>query len=259
MSRFRKMFKIAGIAGVVIVGGGTVALTQKMFVDRHAMRTDMHVIRQSYNINQKKQLLPLLTREEQLKNLKEIEYDVLVIGGGATGSGCALDAATRGLKTGLVELDDFSSGTSSRSTKLIHGGVRYLQKAIFNLDYEQYKMVEEALHERGNLLAIAPHLSFPLPIMLPVCKLWQLPYFWVGIKAYDFVSGSACLKQSYVLSKERALEQFPMLKRDKLKGAIVYYDGSHNDARMCLSIAITAARLGATIANHVRVTGLIKS
>jgi len=170
MSRFRKMFKIAGVAGVVIVGGGTVALTQKMFVDRHAMRTDMHVIRQSYNINQKKQLLPLLTREEQLKNLKEIEYDVLVIGGGATGSGCALDAATRGLKTAMVEADDFSSGTSSRSTKLIHGGLRYLQKAIMKLDYEQYKMVKEALHERGNLLDIAPHLSFPLPIMLPVYK-----------------------------------------------------------------------------------------
>merc|ERR1711881_691442 len=180
------------MAGVVVIGGGTFALTQKMFVDRRAMRTDMHVVRQSYNINQRKQLLPLLTRKEQLTNLKETEYDVLVIGGGATGSGCALDSATRGLKSAMVELDDFSSGTSSRSTKLIHGGVRYLQKAIMGLDYEQYKMVKEALHERANLLKIAPHLSFPLPIMLPVYQLWKLPYFWAGIKAYDIVSGSEC-------------------------------------------------------------------
>ena len=88
----------------------------------------------------------------------------------------------KGLKTALVELDDFSSGTSSRSTKLIHGGVRYLQKAIFNLDVDQYRMVKEALHERANLLEIAPHLSYPLPIMLPVYQWWQLPYFWAGIK-----------------------------------------------------------------------------
>merc|ERR1712038_561032 len=258
MSRFRKMFKIAGEAGVEIVGGGTVALTQKMFVDRHAMRTDMHVIRQSYNINQKKKLLPLPTRAAQLASLRTEQYDVLVIGGGATGSGCALDAATRGLKTAMVEADDFSSGTSSRSTKLIHGGLRYLQKAIMKLDYEQYKMVKEALHERGNLLDIAPHLSFPLPIMLPIYKWWQLPYYWAGIKAYDIVSGADCLKSSYILSKSSALELFPMLKKNELKGAIVYYDGMHNDARMNISIAISAARLGATIANHTRVLSLLK-
>ena len=169
-----------------------------------------------------------------------------------------MDSATRGLKTAMVELDDFSSGTSSRSTKLIHGGVRYLQKAIMGLDYEQYKMVKEALHERANLLDIAPHLSFPLPIMLPVYRWWQLPYFWAGIKAYDLVSGADCLEASYVLTKGRALEQFPMLKKNKLCGAIVYYDGMHNDARMNISIAISAARLGATIANHTRVLSLLK-
>ena len=170
MSRIRKMVKFAGGFGVIIAGGTTYALYSKMFVDRHAMRTDAHVIRQSYNINQRKQLLDLKTRQEQLADLKKEEFDVLVIGGGATGAGCALDSATRGLKTAMVEADDFSSGTSSRSTKLIHGGLRYLQKAIMKLDYEQYKMVKEALHERGNLLDIAPHLSFPLPIMLPVYK-----------------------------------------------------------------------------------------
>lgn len=131
---------------------------------------------------------PLLPRADQLKSLKENEFDVLVIGGGATGTGCALDSVSRGLKTALVELDDFSSGTSSRSTKLIHGGVRYLQKAIFNLDTEQYRMVKEALYERANLLEIAPHLSYPLPIMLPVYKWWQVPYFWAGIKGKSDIS-----------------------------------------------------------------------
>ena len=202
--------------------------------------------------------IPLLTRAQQLEALKTEQFDVLVIGGGATGSGCALDAASRGLKTAMVELDDFSSGTSSRSTKLIHGGVRYLQKAIMGLDYEQYKMVKEALHERANLLEIAPHLSFPLPIMLPVYRWWQLPYFWAGIKAYDLVSGSDCLEPSYILTKGRALEQFPMLKKNDLCGAIVYYDGMHNDARMNISIAISAARNGANIANHTRVMALNK-
>ncbi|NWH65413.1 GPDM protein, partial [Geococcyx californianus] len=200
------------------------------------------------------------TREEQISVLQTTsEFDVLVIGGGATGCGCALDAATRGLKTALLERDDFSSGTSSRSTKLIHGGVRYLQKAIMKLDLEQYKMVKEALEERANLLEIAPHLSAPLPIMLPVYKWWQLPYYWFGIKLYDLVAGSQCLKSSYVLSKSRALEHFPMLRKDELVGAIVYYDGQHNDARMNLAIALTAARYGAATANYTEVLRLLKT
>uniref|UniRef100_A0A8C3K513 Glycerol-3-phosphate dehydrogenase n=1 Tax=Calidris pygmaea TaxID=425635 RepID=A0A8C3K513_9CHAR len=199
------------------------------------------------------------TREEQILALKTTgEFDVLVIGGGATGCGCALDAVTRGLKTALLERDDFSSGTSSRSTKLIHGGVRYLQKAIMKLDFEQYKMVKEALEERANLLEIAPHLSAPLPIMLPVYKWWQLPYYWFGIKLYDMVAGSQCLKSSYVLSKSRALEHFPMLRKDELVGAIVYYDGQHNDARMNLAIALTAARYGAATTNYTEVLRLLK-
>ncbi|XP_039462961.1 glycerol-3-phosphate dehydrogenase, mitochondrial [Oreochromis aureus] len=201
----------------------------------------------------------LPSRQAQLAALTNTEeFDVLVVGGGATGAGCALDAVTRNLKTALVERSDFSSGTSSRSTKLIHGGVRYLQKAIMKLDYEQYMMVKEALHERANLLEIAPHLSAPLPIMLPVYKWWQLPYYWAGIKMYDLVAGIQCLKSSYVLSKTKALELFPMLKKDKLVGAIVYYDGQHNDARMNLAIALSAARYGAAIANYTEVIHLLK-
>ncbi|XP_028514606.1 glycerol-3-phosphate dehydrogenase, mitochondrial isoform X2 [Exaiptasia diaphana] len=203
--------------------------------------------------------VPLPKRFENIKKLKSTkEFDVLVIGGGATGSGVALDAVTRGLTTVIVERDDFSAGTSSRSTKLIHGGVRYLQKAITGLDREQYKLVKEALHERANLLAIAPHLSSPLPIMLPVYKWWQLPYFWAGIKMYDLVSGRQVVKSSYLVGKEKALELFPMLKKDKLCGAIIYYDGQHNDARMNLEIALTAVRHGATAVNHTEVLSLLK-
>ncbi|XP_039925977.1 glycerol-3-phosphate dehydrogenase, mitochondrial isoform X2 [Hirundo rustica] len=120
-------------------------------------------------------------------------------------------------------------------------------------------MVKEALEERAHLLHSAPHLSAQLPIMLPIYKWWQLPYYWVGIKLYDLVAGSHCLKSSYVLTKSRALELFPMLRRDKLVGAIVYYDGQHNDARMNLAIALTAARYGAATANYTEVRHLLKS
>ncbi|KAJ8918451.1 hypothetical protein NQ315_008148 [Exocentrus adspersus] len=220
----------------------------------------------------------LPTRDEEIECLQKDHYDVIVIGGGASGAGCALDAATRGkscaascsptkkskyfsvlgLKTALIEADDFSSGTSSRSTKLIHGGVRYLQKAMMQLDYEQYKMVKEALHERGNMLESAPHLSHQLPIMLPVYRWWQVPYFWFGIKMYDVIAGRQTLKSSYYLSKRNTLETFPMLKEDNLCGGIVYYDGHFDDARMNLAIALTAAICGATVVNHVSVTGLTK-
>ncbi|XP_067629002.1 glycerol-3-phosphate dehydrogenase, mitochondrial isoform X2 [Eurosta solidaginis] len=205
----------------------------------------------------RKRTLP--PRLDQIKSLQSgEEFDVLIIGGGATGAGCALDAVTRGLKTALVEADDFASGTSSRSTKLIHGGVRYLQKAILGLDLEQYRMVKEALQERAAMLESAPHLTHPLPIMLPVYQWWQVPYYWVGIKCYDLVAGDRNVKSSYYLTKKDALELFPMLKKDKLCGALVYYDGQQDDARMCLAVALTAARHGATVCNHVEVQELLK-
>ncbi|XP_044160932.1 glycerol-3-phosphate dehydrogenase, mitochondrial isoform X2 [Bufo gargarizans] len=251
---FRKV-----IQGSLVLGGGAVATVFGLshLTDQKKKANLTHV--QAAELIRTSTQNELPSREAQLLTLENTkEFDVLVIGGGATGCGCALDAVTRGLKTALVERDDFSSGTSSRSTKLIHGGVRYLQKAIMKLDVEQYKLVKEALHERANLLEIAPHLSAPLPIMLPVYKWWQLPYYWVGIKAYDLVAGSQCLKSSYVLSKSKALELFPMLQKDRLVGAIVYYDGQHNDARMNLAIALTAARYGAATANYTEVVGLLK-
>ncbi|KAI9054067.1 hypothetical protein LZ554_001238 [Drepanopeziza brunnea f. sp. 'monogermtubi'] len=185
-------------------------------------------------------------------------YDLLIIGAGATGAGIALDAATRGLRVAVVERDDFSSGTSSKSTKLVHGGVRYLEKAFWELDYNQYALVKEALRERKYFLDTAPHLSMWLPIMLPLDKWWKAPYFWLGTKAYDFLAGSEGIETSYFLTKSKALDAFPMLKRDNLVGALVYYDGAHNDSRMNVSLAMTAALYGCTVVNHIEVTGLEK-
>jgi glycerol-3-phosphate dehydrogenase len=185
-------------------------------------------------------------------------YDLLIIGAGATGAGVALDAATRGLKVAVVERDDFSSGTSSKSTKLVHGGVRYLEKAVWELDYNQYKLVKEALRERKYFLDTAPHLSMWLPIMLPLDKWWKAPYYWAGTKAYDFLAGSEGIETSYFLTRSKALDAFPMLKKDNLVGALVYYDGAHNDSRMNVSLAMTAALYGSTVVNHIEVTGLEK-
>jgi glycerol-3-phosphate dehydrogenase len=203
-------------------------------------------------------------RDDQIADLKhsaqpESEiYDLLVIGAGATGAGIALDAATRGLKVAVVERDDFSSGTSSKSTKLVHGGVRYLEKAVWELDYNQYKLVREALRERKYFLDTAPHLSSWLPIMLPLDKWWKAPYYWAGTKCYDLLAGSEGIETSYFLTKSKALDAFPMLKRTDLVGALVYYDGAHNDSRMNVSLAMTAALYGATVVNHMEVSSLEK-
>ncbi|EOO04280.1 putative glycerol-3-phosphate dehydrogenase protein [Phaeoacremonium minimum UCRPA7] len=206
------------------------------------------------------------SRDEQIAELKKSaaagadaeEYDMLVIGAGATGAGVALDAATRGLKVAVVERDDFSSGTSSKSTKLVHGGVRYLEKAVWNLDYAQYQLVREALKERKYFLQTAPHLSMWLPIMLPLDKWWKAPYYWAGTKFYDFLAGSEGIESSYFLTRSKAIDAFPMLKKTDLVGALVYYDGAHNDSRMNVSIAMTAALYGANVVNHMEVTGLKK-
>lgn len=195
---------------------------------------------------------------ESASDTKDEPYDLLVIGGGATGAGIALDAATRGLRVAVVERDDFASGTSSKSTKLVHGGVRYLEKAFWELDYNQYKLVKEALRERRYFLDTAPHLSQWLPIMIPVDKWWKAPYFWLGTKAYDLLAGSENIETSYFLTRSKALDAFPMLKKSNLFGALVYYDGAHNDSRMNVSLAMTAALYGATVVNQCEVTGLTK-
>jgi glycerol-3-phosphate dehydrogenase len=199
-----------------------------------------------------------LINDLKASGTKDNEYDLVIIGGGATGTGCALDGASRGLKVALLERDDFSSGTSSKSTKLVHGGVRYLEKAFLRLDYEQFLMVKEALAERSTFLRIAPHLTETLPIMLPIYRWWQIPYYWAGSKAYDLVAGQRGLQGSYFLSKSRALQVFPMLRKDSLVGAMVYYDGAQNDARTNVALALTAIQQGGTVTNYTEVVDLIK-
>lgn len=209
------------------------------------------------------------TRSEQLAKLKAADseqtaLDVFIIGGGATGSSCCLDAALRDLKVGMVERDDFASGTSSRSTKLIHGGVRYLEKAFFQLDPGQLKLVFEALHERAIMLHQAPHLTHPLPTLLPCYKLWEVPFYWIGLKAYDLIAaaGNGFLYASKFVTATEALRQFPTLSKtsggQKLRGSIMYYDGQMDDARFNVSVALTAAMYGAAISNHTEVVNLIR-
>ncbi|XP_068640408.1 glycerol-3-phosphate dehydrogenase SDP6, mitochondrial-like [Aristolochia californica] len=206
------------------------------------------------------------TREEQEIALSgsslERPFDMLVIGGGATGTGVALDAASRGLRVGLVEREDFSSGTSSRSTKLLHGGVRYLEKAVFNLDYGQLNLVFHALEERERVIRNAPHICHPLPTMTPCYSWFELVYYWAGLKAYDLVAGPRILRLSRYYSVKEACDVFPTLSKEsngrKLKGGIVYYDGQMDDSRLNISLACTAALSGASVLNHAEVISLHK-
>uniref|UniRef100_A0A5B7AYZ4 Glycerol-3-phosphate dehydrogenase n=1 Tax=Davidia involucrata TaxID=16924 RepID=A0A5B7AYZ4_DAVIN len=188
--------------------------------------------------------------------------DILVVGGGATGCGVALDAATRGLRVGLVERDDFSSGTSSRSTKLIHGGVRYLEKAVFNLDYGQLKLVFHALEERKQIIENAPHLCHALPCMTPCFSWFEAVYYWMGLKLYDLVAGPRLLHLSRYYSAQESVELFPTLARKgkdrNLKGTVVYYDGQMNDSRLNVGLACTAALAGAAVLNHAEVISFLK-
>ncbi|XP_057798898.1 glycerol-3-phosphate dehydrogenase SDP6, mitochondrial [Salvia miltiorrhiza] len=188
--------------------------------------------------------------------------DILVIGGGATGCGVALDAATRGLRVGLVEREDFASGTSSRSTKLIHGGVRYLEKAVFNLDYGQLKLVFHALEERKQVIENAPHLCNALPCMTPCFSWFEAVYYWMGLKMYDLVAGRHLLHLSRYYSAQESVELFPTLARKgndrSLKGTVVYYDGQMNDSRLNVALACTAALAGAAVVNHAEVISFIR-
>lgn len=188
--------------------------------------------------------------------------DMLVIGGGATGSGVALDAVTRGLRVGLVEREDFASGTSSRSTKLIHGGVRYLEKAVFNLDYGQLKLVFHALEERKQLIENAPHLCHALPCMTPCFEWFDVVYYWAGLKMYDLVAGRHLLHLSRYYSAQESSELFPTLARKgkdrNLKGTVVYFDGQMNDSRLNVGVACTAAVAGAAVLNHAEVVAFLR-
>ena len=179
------------------------------------------------------------------------EWDVCIIGGGATGLGAALDGASRGLKTILFEQHDFAQGTSSRSTKLVHGGVRYLQQG-------NIKLVMEALKERGLLLRNAPHLVHNQQFVVPNYQWWEKPFYGIGLKIYDKMAGKLGLGPSRFLSREETLQLAPTLNPEELKGGVLYHDGQFDDARLAISIAQTAAQYGATLLNYFPVRGLLK-
>ncbi|KAH8253668.1 hypothetical protein KR032_006415 [Drosophila birchii] len=200
----------------------------------------------------------LPTRKMCLEAFKRTQYDVLIIGGGAVGSGCALDAATRGLKTALVEAEDFGSGTSSKSNKLMDGGLRDLEQAISHLDVAAFRQVRCSLKERSYIGHLAPHLSKAMPILLPVHKWWEAPLYYMKLKMYHLMAPKGNKSFQY-LSADEALEVFPLLQGQELFGAFVFYEIQHDDTRICLSLALTAARYGADICNHMKVVRLIKN
>jgi glycerol-3-phosphate dehydrogenase len=180
------------------------------------------------------------------------QWDLIVIGGGATGLGTAVDAATRGYKTLLLEQADFSKGTSSRSTKLVHGGVRYLAQGDIS-------MVLEALHERGLLRQNAPHLVKNQPFIIPNYDWWDGPFYTVGMKIYDMMAGNLGLGPSEHISKEETLAAIPNIKTEGLRGGVIYHDGQFDDSRLAIALAQTAYKNGATVLNYMRVTDLIKN
>jgi glycerol-3-phosphate dehydrogenase len=181
----------------------------------------------------------------------QVPWDIAVVGGGATGVGVAVDAAARGLSVALVEAHDFGKGTSSRSTKLVHGGVRYLEQGNIPL-------VMSALKERGLLRQNAPHLVHDLAFVVPNYSWWEAPFYGIGLKLYDLLAGKYGFGASKLLSKEETLARLPALEPEGLVGGVVYYDGQFDDSRLLIHLAMTAADLGAALVNYCPATGLMK-
>jgi glycerol-3-phosphate dehydrogenase len=191
------------------------------------------------------------SRQESFAQLaKTPSFDIAIIGGGATGLGVALDAVARGFTVALFESHDFAKGTSSRATKLVHGGVRYLAQGNISL-------VREALHERTTLLANAPHLAQPLAFVMPSYAWWEAPFYGVGLKMYDLLAGKAGLGRTEFLNRAETLKLLPNARQAGLTGGVKYWDGQFDDARLALAIAQTAAQRGALLINYCAATQLI--
>jgi glycerol-3-phosphate dehydrogenase len=190
-----------------------------------------------------------MTREEMLRRVdgQRGPWDFVVVGGGATGMGIAVDASSRGYRVLLLEQSDFGKGTSSRSTKLVHGGVRYLEQGNISL-------VMEALKERGMLRRNAPHLVSNLPFVVPNYDWWEAPFYGVGLKIYNLLAGKYNFGDSTILSREETLERLPTIRTDGLRGGVVYYDGQFDDTRLLVHLALTAVEHGATLLNYAAVT-----
>jgi len=205
--------------------------------------SDFYVIMLNINFN----------REASVSNLKSAteQWDVIVIGGGATGLGIAVDAASRGYSTLLLEQSDFAKATSGRSTKLVHGGVRYLQNGDVGL-------VVEALRERGYLKTNAPHLVSDQRFIIGNYLWWEKPFYTIGLTLYDLLAGSMRLGRSLPMRRSEVIRRIPQIRQKGLKGGVVYHDGQFDDARLAVNLMQTAAELGATVLNHVRVSRLLK-
>ena len=195
-----------------------------------------------------------MTRADMLARLSDHkgEWDFVVVGGGATGVGVAIDAASRGYRTLLLEANDFGKGTSSRSTKLVHGGVRYLEQGNVSL-------VMEALKERGILRQNAPHLVGNLGFVVPNYDWWEAPFYGVGLKAYNLLSGKYGFGPSKILSREETLQRIPTLNQEGLRGGVSYFDGQFDDSRLLINMVATAAEQGATLLNYFPVTQVLKN
>jgi len=195
------------------------------------------------------------SRAAARQSIRGRAFGLCVIGGGATGLGSALDAQLRGLSTVLVDAGDFVSQTSSASTKLVHGGVRYLRQAVFGLNYGQFRMVRKALKERAHLLRAAPYLAHPLELVVPCYSRRQMLFLAMGMKFYDIIAGRAHLSPSRVLSRNEANKTLPRLRMDHVVGAVTYADGQFDDARYGIAMAKTCAQLGCEMLNYARVIG----
>jgi len=192
-------------------------------------------------------------RETMLSRVfeRQAPWDIIVIGGGATGAGIAVDAASRGYSVLLLEREDFGKGTSSRSTKLVHGGVRYLEQGNVTL-------VMEALKERGILLENAPHLVHDLPFIVPNYSWWETPFYGIGLKIYDLLAGKYGFGRSRILSLEETLERLPNIRQDGLRGGVIYHDGQFDDSRLLINLMLTAAENGAIVLNYAPVVELTR-
>jgi glycerol-3-phosphate dehydrogenase len=192
-------------------------------------------------------------RAEELQNIAGRTFDVCVIGGGATGAGCALDAQLRGLRTVMLDAGDFAGATSSAATKIVHGGVRYLEEAIKGVDPKEYHVLIRALHERVRMLNNAPHLTRQLEFLVPSYHWLDAAYLDIGLKIYDWLAGSGRISPSKYLSREETLKRMPELKQEGLIGAVEYADGQFDDARYNIALVETFSQAGGSALNYARV------
>ncbi|TAF97720.1 MAG: FAD-dependent oxidoreductase [Cytophagia bacterium] len=199
-----------------------------------------------------------MNRSKNIEQLQNQTFDVCIIGAGASGTGCALDAALRGMKVALIDKTDFAAETSSRSTKLIHGGVRYLEQAFKNFDFAQLKQVKHGLEERHIVMRNAPHLAQPLALITPVFSWFEGMYFTIGLSIYGLFAKGDPLPPAQWLNKKATLARMPTLT-PRIHSSVMYYDGQHDDARYCLALAQSAHEAGASVVNHLEIKSFSKN